>query len=432
MNHLPDTTNPERPGSMYLSPGATDRAVGAVVGSAVGDALGAFYETTYPRFDEKIVMRPGGGFDRRRALGGWTDDTSMALGVLDALAAGYAEAADADPRRDESCDGGVPDEHRAPPAIDVPAMAANFLRWYRGGPPDVGNQTARILGAAAGPEDVAEVARRFSERNPRSAGNGALMRTSAVALSGYLDDEVAPLAASVAALTHPHPDSVAACVLWTNAVHCAIHDRRHDFRHDDEDDTADDLRAGGPFLAEAVRSGLWLLPDESRRRRWEGIIDAAVACPDAAEARRLFTPNGWVVTAFSAALWAVVATPVHSPTQHFRDALVAAVRVGHDTDTVAAIAGGLLGARWGLAAIGDEWTRHLHGDRVRGETVTGAELATVALQAFDCTMQRLFAVRAARWNDRDSPEVLTRETIRHGKALEEWTRQCEEAGVFDH
>jgi len=64
---------------------------------------------------------------------------------------------------------------------------------------------------------------------------------------------------------------------------------------------------------------------------------------------------------------------------------------------VAAIAGGLLGARWGLAAIPAEWTRHLHGDRVRGETVTGAELATVAMRAFDCTMRRFFEERAARF-----------------------------------
>ncbi len=422
MNQMPDTTNPETRGSMYLSAGTSDRAVGAVVGSAVGDALGAYYETSYPGFDEEIVMRPGGGLDGGRALGGWTDDTAMVLGVLDALASGYAEAANANPRWDGSYAEGAPDEYWVPPPIHIPAMAANFLRWYRGGAPDVGNQTARILGAADGPEDVAEMARRFSEGNPRSAGNGALMRTTAVALSHYMAEEVAPMAAWVAALTHPHPDSVDACVLWTNAVCCVIHDRR--WRYDAEAEAAGGLSGGAHRFAEAIRSGLGFLPDEARRRRWERIIDAALARPDAAEARRLFTPNGWVVTAFQAALWAVVATPVRSPSQHFRDALVAAVRIGHDTDTVAAIAGGLLGARWGLAAIPDEWTRHLHGDRVRGETVTGAEFATVALQAFDCTMRRFFLVRAARhggaW-----PEVLTPETIRHGKALDEWTRQCE-------
>ncbi len=45
------------------------------------------------------------------------------------------------------------------------------------------------------------------------------------------------------------------------------------------------------------------------------------------------------------------------------DTLAAAVRCGGDTDTVAAIAGSLLGARWGATAIPSEWMRILHGRR---------------------------------------------------------------------
>jgi hypothetical protein len=47
--------------------------------------------------------------------------------------------------------------------------------------------------------------------------------------------------------------------------------------------------------------------------------------------------------------------------QHFQRALEAAVRGGRDTDTVAAIAGGLLGARWGASAAPMAWQRILHG-----------------------------------------------------------------------
>ncbi|MDZ7262559.1 MAG: ADP-ribosylglycohydrolase family protein, partial [candidate division KSB1 bacterium] len=47
--------------------------------------------------------------------------------------------------------------------------------------------------------------------------------------------------------------------------------------------------------------------------------------------------------------------------EHVRRALGAAVAAGHDTDTVAAIAGALLGARWGAAALPGEWTGMLHG-----------------------------------------------------------------------
>jgi ADP-ribosylglycohydrolase len=37
-----------------------------------------------------------------------------------------------------------------------------------------------------------------------------------------------------------------------------------------------------------------------------------------------------------------------------------AIRAGGDTDTVAAIAGSLLGARWGATAIPAEWRSMLH------------------------------------------------------------------------
>ena len=47
--------------------------------------------------------------------------------------------------------------------------------------------------------------------------------------------------------------------------------------------------------------------------------------------------------------------------QHLQHALEAAVRGGRDTDTVAAIAGGLLGARWGASAVPLAWRRILHG-----------------------------------------------------------------------
>ncbi|MEJ7743018.1 MAG: ADP-ribosylglycohydrolase family protein [Nocardioidaceae bacterium] len=84
---------------------------------------------------------------------------------------------------------------------------------------------------------------------------------------------------------------------------------------------------------------------------------------------RRFTPNGFTVTALQAAAAAIVRTPTPglAPAQssyhclHLQDALHEAIRVGHDTDTVAAIAGGLLGARWGASAVPARWSRQVHG-----------------------------------------------------------------------
>jgi ADP-ribosylglycohydrolase len=280
-------------------------------------------------------MIGGGGFGW--APGEWTDDTQMAIAILDVIATG---------------------------SRDLDAIASNFLAWYSAGPADVGIQTSSVLGSAAVPEDLAGAAVAFMDANPRSAGNGALMRTAPVALTA-LDDrtEIARLAGSIASLTHAHPDSVAACVLWSLAIQQAITTA--------EPDQAFDWEA-------AVRTGLEHVA-EDRRERWDELITEAITGPPG-----MFNPNGWVVTAFQAALSAIVNTPepTEQPAAHLRDALVAAVRIGHDTDTVAAIAGALLGARWGTGAIPDEWNTIIHGDRQRGsEPVTGTELGRLARKA---------------------------------------------------
>ncbi len=53
--------------------------------------------------------------------------------------------------------------------------------------------------------------------------------------------------------------------------------------------------------------------------------------------------------------------PATLPCTHLQDTLKNAVRIGDDTDTVAAIAGSLLGARWGATAVPSAWRRILHG-----------------------------------------------------------------------
>ncbi len=299
----------------------SDRTAGTVLGSAAGDALGAGYEFTNPTPDQDITMVGGGGFGW--APGEWTDDTQMAVAILDVIATGSS---------------------------DLDAIASNFLKWYAAGPADVGNQTRSVLDGVALPEDLARAATSYLETNPGSAGNGALMRTAPVALVA-LDDrsEIARLAESIASLTHAHPDSVAACVLWSLAIQEAI-------------TTAEPDR---PFNWEAaVRNGLPHVV-EDRRDKWDNLISEAIAGPPSR-----FNPNGWVVTAFQAALSAIVNTPQpdEEPVGHLRDTLVAAVRIGNDTDTVAAIAGALLGARWGKSAIPGEWLDLVHGDRRRGST----------------------------------------------------------------
>jgi hypothetical protein len=76
-----------------------------------------------------------------------------------------------------------------------------------------------------------------------------------------------------------------------------------------------------------------------------------------------------VVEALQGAWSAISITPVPQDdpatgafrADHLRLALDAAVRGAGDTDTVAAIAGGLLGAAYWASAVPAEWRRVLHG-----------------------------------------------------------------------
>jgi ADP-ribosyl-[dinitrogen reductase] hydrolase len=104
--------------------------------------------------------------------------------------------------------------------------------------------------------------------------------------------------------------------------------------------------------------------DPDRQELWAIRLDAAEASRPSD-----FTNNGWVVEALQAAWSAIATTPVPQDipaagvfrVDHLRLALDAAVRGGNDTDTVAAIAGGLLGAAYGASAVPAEWRRLLHG-----------------------------------------------------------------------
>lgn len=233
---------------------------------------------------------------------------------------------------------------------NLDAVAEGFLRWHRSNPPDIGIQTSAVLSAtsrrlAAGEGGVAKAmvaeAAAYAAAHAHAAGNGALMRTSPVALY-YLASrgECAKVARAVASLTHADPLAGDSCVLWSEAIRVAVLEGRIDFF-----------------------AGLDLLPS-SRRSQWAGWLRESVEGP----ASR-FTPNGFTVTALQAAVAAIALTPVPSqdpgagsfPCLHLQSSLHAAVRIGHDTDTVAAIAGGLLGARWGASAIPWRWRRAVHG-----------------------------------------------------------------------
>ena len=76
---------------MKLTPLQNDRAAGVLVALAAGDALGAGYEFGAPLPDgAEVTMKGGGPFGFAPAE--WTDDTSMAVPIAQALLEAASDA----------------------------------------------------------------------------------------------------------------------------------------------------------------------------------------------------------------------------------------------------------------------------------------------------------------------------------------------------
>ena len=239
-----------------------DRAAGAILGAALGDALGAPYE--YSTASPGVTLRGdaddlrGGGAHAWRP-GEWTDDTSMAVPVLEAISHG--------------------DELTSDKTLD--RIGVVWWGWAKDAK-DVGVQTRRVLSEMVRPSavDLRISAYNVHRETGRSAGNGSLMRTPPVALA-YLSSpngaaRTASAARAVSGLTHFDADAGDACVVWSLAVRSAILDGAVNWK---------DALAGLP---------------EDRRPRWQQLVrEAASAQPDA------FPDNGWVVHAFQEAVSAL-------------------------------------------------------------------------------------------------------------------------------
>jgi ADP-ribosylglycohydrolase len=158
------------------------------------------------------------------------------------------------------------------------------------------------------------------------------MRTGPVALPHLGDTaRLTTAAAAVSTLTHVHAKAVEACTLWTLAIATSVNTGE-----------LTSPRAALAFVGEASRDF------------WEQKITEAEERDPLS-----FTPNGYVVTALQAAWSAIHATKDSS--NHFDAGLRQAVAIGNDTDTVAAIAGYLLGAAYGTRQMPPKWIEGLRG-----------------------------------------------------------------------
>lgn len=280
-----------------------------ILGHAVADALGLpvqFYDRIERDNDPVTDMREYGVFSMPK--GSWSDDTSLSLCALDSLAKGN---------------------------LDYEDIMKNFGLWYFQGEftplgfaYDIGGTCAEAIESYFLRDKGLE---NCGGREERSNGNGSLMRIHPFVLyqaaKGISPEDGMADTFKASALTHAHNRSKLGCGIYAcvlNELLCAP--------------TKTSVYRG----LELAKS---LLCNEPEFSKYSRLFD-----DDFAELPRdSIISGGYVVTTLEAALWCLLTT------DSYRACVLKAVNLGKDTDTVAAVTGGLAGALYGLEGIPADW-----------------------------------------------------------------------------
>jgi ADP-ribosyl-[dinitrogen reductase] hydrolase len=276
-----------------------DRFRGSLLGLACGDALGSTVEFKNRGSFEPVRDMVGGGPFELPA-GYWTDDTSMAL----CLAASLLHRNGFD-------------------AVDQMNRYVNWWQWgylsSTGECFDIGSTTRRALETYVASGDP------FSgSADPRSAGNGSLMRLAPIPLFFHGDPaSIIHYAAESSRTTHAALEALDCCRLFARVISAVLSDVPRDGL------LAADILVASPRVQE-MASGAFLR-----------------------KARSEIRGSGYCVESLEAALWCF-----HT-TGSFQEAVIEAVNLGDDADTTGAITGQLAGAFYGVSQIPQPWLRRL-------------------------------------------------------------------------
>jgi ADP-ribosyl-[dinitrogen reductase] hydrolase len=292
-------------------------------GVCVGDALGLpvqFKSRTY------MIQNPISGMigygTYNQPPGSWSDDGSLTLCIAESLSRGY----------------------------DLNDIAKNFMNWFQNGfltpygkSYDVGasttNSVNRLLSGIS-PLNSGDL-------NIEANGNGSLMRTLPLAFYFHFKQTDEPtkykIIKEVSAITHGHPLSVISCYVYIDFALQILQ---------------------GISIESAFQS---VVADKSKyfgylnskeQIYFENIFDKDIKNFTELQIKS----SGFVIDSLEASFWCLLNSTTYEET------VIKAVNLGDDTDTIAAIAGGIAGIYYGYDKIPTQWIQVI---------VKGNEIQTV-------------------------------------------------------
>lgn len=190
--------------------------------------------------------------------------------------------------------------------IDVDDIRRRFGNWLYNGEYAIDGNVFDVGGTTS-----AAIRNGKGEDGEYSNGNGSLMRILPLAFT----DADYDIIGKVSAITHAHRVSIQYCIYYVRIARALL---------------------GGENITKAVS----IYKDYSEIT---GRVQSDVLS------------SGFVVDTLEAALWCLCTT------DNFKDAVLRAVNLGDDTDTVGAVTGGLAGIVYGIENIPKSWLDKLRG-----------------------------------------------------------------------
>ncbi|WP_200762490.1 ADP-ribosylglycohydrolase family protein [Nitrosophilus alvini] len=286
------------------------RALGMMLGIGIGDALGApveFLESG--AFSPVDDYRAGGKFNL--PAGYYTDDTAMTLCLADSLI------------KKRGC--------------DLKHQLENYIKWLNEGFMSSSGQAvgcgkntySALLKYMKTKQPV------YRNKNRKNAGNGSLMRIAPVAIF-YRDNlkKAMQIAGKTSYTTHALKICADACMVYSGILVGILSGMSK------KDVLSEEF---GEFLVEKVLNSY---------KFDEKIVDVIKGSYKSKD-REEIESSGYVVHSLEASLWAFYHT------ESFKEAVLCAVNLGKDSDTIGAICAMAAGGYYGVESIDEKYKEKL-------------------------------------------------------------------------
>lgn len=286
-----------------------------LIGFAVGDALGVPIEFT-PRSSHKdnpLTEMVGFGSHSVPA-GTWSDDTSMTIAAMDSICDN--RGIDYDDIMDKFCQWAKNAKYTATGVLfDIGIGTRNALNSY------YNRRTRAVLSGG---------------KDERNNGNGSLMRMLPIVFYLYYndisEDDVINTINLYSGLTHGHDISKLGCNIYYDFMKSLL---------------------DGKSIEESYYSLLnkdyTKYFDKDIVDKYKRILSGELQYCSVDE----ISSSGYIVSTLEASIWALLKT------NSYEDAVVKAINLGDDTDTIGAITGSMAGVFYGKESIPKRWCEKL-------------------------------------------------------------------------